>query len=308
MLLIDLKMRIAEKFEVVDKGRADFFLGIEIDHDRKEKTISIHQQQYIKNLLSEYDMVEARKCSTVLDPGLILKKCKNNDCEKVNTKIFQSLIGSLLYLSISTRPDICHAVNKLSQFNTHPHSEHLAAAKHILRYLNTTINFKLVYKKIGKNLEGFADADWAGNVDDRKSYTGFTFKLANAAVVWESRKQPTVALSSTEAEYMSLSSASRDAIYLVNLLSEIGFPQIVKTPVTIHGDNLSAMNLVKNPVYHARSKHIDIKVHFIRELYQNQQIELKYVPSSELCADVLTKILNKQRHQELITKLGIVDN
>jgi hypothetical protein len=196
----------------------------------------------------------------------------------------------------------------LSQFNTHPHSEHLAAAKHILRYLNTTINFKLVYKKIGKNLEGFADADWAGNVDDRKSYTGFTFKLANAAVVWESRKQPTVALSSTEAEYMSLSSASRDAIYLVNLLSEIGFPQIVKIPVTIHGDNLSAMNLVKNPVYHARSKHIDIKVHFIRELYQNQQIELKYVPSSELCADVLTKILNKQRHQELITKLGIVDN
>lgn len=306
-IVYQVKQQIALNIEVVDKGPVDYFLGMEINVDKSKKQIQIHQKQFIQNLLENYNMANCRKVSTPLDPGQKFEKCLGcENCKKVNEKSYQSLIGSLLYLSMSTRPDISYAVNKLSQFNTSPHPEHLSAAKHILRYLQSTINLRLTYSKSNKILEGFSDADWAGNFD-RKSHTGNVFILANGAIVWETKKQSSVALSSTEAEYMAMSNASKEVVYLKNLLEEIGFPELVSNPIKLYGDNLSAIQLVKNPVYHSRSKHIDIRVHYIREVYEKNIMELKYCSTTEMVADVLTKVLCKQKHMKLAKMLGMFE-
>lgn len=306
-IIEDVKQKISLEIETVDKGLVDYFLGMQIEVDAKSKQIHIHQKQFIQNLLESWRMENCRKVSTPLDPGQKFQKCVScEDCEKADVKSYQSLIGSLSYLSLSTRPDISYAVNQLSQFNVNPHQEHLVAAKHILKYLNSTIDLKLTYKKTGAPIEGFSDADWGGNYD-RKSHTGYCFILASGTVVWETKKQQSVALSSTEAEYMAMSSASKEAVYLKKLLQDLGYPELVEKPIKMHGDNLSAIQLIKNPVYHSRSKHIDIRVHYVREVFQNNIIELQYCSTNEMVADILTKVLTKQKHQKLSKLLGMVE-
>lgn len=187
-----------------------------------------------------------------------------------------------------------------------PHSEHLAAAKHLLRYLSNTINYQIIYRKSRRDLYGYTDADWGGNKDDRKSFTGHVFFLASSPVSWESKKQPTVALSSTEAEYMALCSASKEIVFLRNLISEMRFTSLVTKPTILYGDNLSAQQLVKNPVFHARSKHIDIKMHFVRDVYERKELTLAYIPTDEMVADVLTKNLKKTKHVKFLEMLSLV--
>lgn len=302
--LLIYKQKISDHFDVVDKGPVDFFLGMEIQCENGVTSVS--HKHYIEELLAEHGMLDTRKCYTPLDPGQKFQRCDDcSNCVLVDTKSYQSLIGSLMYLGISTRPDIIHSVSKLAQFNIKPHAEHMTAAKHLLRYLNNTVNFKITYRKTGENVLAFADADWAGSCDDRKSYTGYTLMLAGASVSWESCKQQTVALSSTEAEYMALSSASKEIVYVRNFLAELGFQKFVDKPTVLNGDNLSSMQLVKNPVYHAKSKHIDIRVHYIREVYKSKLIILNYVPTDENIADVFTKNLNKAKHTYLTRMLGI---
>lgn len=299
-----IKQEICEQFDVVDKGPVDYFLGMEIR--REGSKICLSNKLFIRELLQDHRMNETRNCYTPLDPGQKFSRCEDcSSCALVDAKGYQSLIGSLMYLGITTRPDITHSVNKLSQFNVKPHREHLKAAKHILKYLNSTINFEICYRKTtGQNLRAYADADWAGSCDDRRSYTGFTFELAGGPITWESRKQQTVALSSTEAEYMALSSACKEVVYIRSFLREIGYNELVNKPTELYGDNLSSHQLVKNPVHHARSKHIDIRVHYIREVYSKNLIELKYVPTEDNVADVFTKNLSKSKHMNFVHKLG----
>jgi hypothetical protein len=241
-----------------------------------------------------------------LDPGQKFGKCKDcRDCKKPDIKEYQSIIGSLLYISISTRPDISHAVVKLSQFNTNPHMEHMTAVKHLLRYLNSTKDYGITYRANERIFEGYSDADWAGCSMDRKSFTGYVFLLAGSPIEWESRKQQSVALSSMEAEYVSMSSAAKEVVYMRNLISEIGFPEIVKNPTMLHVDNLSAIQFLKNPVYHAKSKHIDIKVHHVREIYQSGQMEVLYINTNDMIADIMTKSLQKLKHSKFVQYLGL---
>lgn len=304
-LLNKIKQQISSEFAVVDKGPVSYYLGMEIRCERN--TISVSHKQFICELLKEHGMAETRSCSTPLDPGQRFKRCTDcSGCSFVDTKRYQSLIGSLMYLGISTRPDIAHSVSKLAQFNTNPHAEHLAAAKHILRYLFSTMNTKILFKRTGQNLVAYADADWAGSCDERKSYTGYTFVLAGASITWESRKQQTVALSSTEAEYMALCAASKETVYLRNFLKELGFENFVKGPTILYGDNISSQHLVKNPMYHAKTKHIDIKMHYVREVYNKNLIEIKYVPTDKNIADIFTKNLNKKKHMSLSNQLGLL--
>lgn len=256
--------------------------------------------------MSTMKMVDSRKTFTPLDPGQKFEKCQSSNCVPVEVKAYQSVIGALMYLAVSSRPDIAHSVSKLAQFNNHPHEEHWTAVKHLLRYLNNSLHSRITYRKTGTRVLAYADADWAGSCDDRKSYTGYILMFAGAPITWESRKQATVALSSTEAEYMALSAASKEIVYIRNFLRELGFADIVDEATILNGDNISSHNLVKNPVYHARSKHIDIRVHYIREIYKENIIELNYVPTEENIADILTKNLNKPKHTQLTHMLGIL--
>lgn len=185
---------------------------------------------------------------------MIKEEDKSNDDE--SKPPFRELVGALMYLGVATRPDIAHVVSALSQFNSSFGQTHWTTAKRVLRYLKGTINLGLSYQSSEGQLEGFVDADWASCLVDRKSYTGYVFTLNNGAISWNSCKQRTVALSSTEAEYMGLTEITKEAIYLRGFLLELGFrgPEAVK----ISNDNMGALKLTENPVYHARSKHIDV--------------------------------------------------
>jgi hypothetical protein len=215
----------------------------------------------------------------------------------------------VLYAGIVTRPDIAYAVQSASKHLQRNGPEHLVNAKRILRYLKGTVDMGIRYSvKGGSKLTGFSDsdstkllgysdADWGGDKDTRRSTTGYVFVLAGGAVSWCSRLQPTVALSSAEAEYTAACAAVQEATHLRQLLQDLGFPQ--EEPTLIMEDNQGCIALSGNPVLHKRTKHIDIKYHFIRERVASQEVALKYVATADQLADILTKPLLRVRLEKM---------
>ena len=295
----EIKNKLKSKFLVKDMGAVSYCLGIEVRQTRDNITLS--QQGFIKKILSRFGMTECKPVGTPIEKGTKLEVCSTN--EQDESLPYRELIGALMYLSVGTRPDITHAVNYLSQFNNKHDARHWKAAKRVLRYLRGTLDKGLVYRRDDKALIGLADADWGNSELDRRSYTGYSFILSGAAVSWCSRKQKTVALSSTEAEYMCLSEAAKEAIFCITLLKELGCKSLAK--VQLFNDNQSAIKLARNPVYHSRSKHIEIRFHFIREAIQRHPIRLDYLPTEEMTADVLTKPLPVAKHNKCIAELGL---
>lgn len=218
--------------------------------------------------------------------------------------MFKSMIGGLRYL-VHTRPDIAYAVGIVSRYMEHPTKLHLNAVKRIMRYVQGTIQFGLVYSQVGGNnvLTGYSDSDLAGHLDDRRSTGGMVFYLNESVVTWVSQKQRCVALSSCEAEFMAATAAACQGIWLRNVMNQITGKDI--GPVTICIDNRSAMDLAKNPVFHGRSKHIDVRYHFIRECVERGEIILKHVSSEEQRADVLTKALSTVKFEKMRKLLGV---
>lgn len=291
------------EFEITDKRLLEHFLGMEVQRDGETGDIKLSQELYIKEMLQEYGMENCKSVSTPLNSGFQIICNENNCSKKVGKTCYQSLTGALLYLALTTRQDIIHSVSKLAQRNSDPHFEHWEAAKGVLRYLKGTQDLKLIFSCGNKNLEGYADADWGGCTLDRTSYSGFVFYLGKSTISWESKKQSTTALSSTEAEYMSMSNASKEAIYLRRLLQELGF--LENESVTLHVDNQGALKLAVNPVYHNRSKHIDIKYHHIRDVVESKSVELKYCPTENMIADIFTKNLPKTKHLQFVSLLNL---
>ena len=195
-----------------------------------------------------------------MDPNVKLVK-DDGYSKKVNPIPYQSMVGSLLHAARATHPDIVHAVSTVSKFNAEPTQAHLTAVKRIFRYLKGTIDVVLQYKLAGDKLMGYSDADWENDLDDQHSITGNVFIMSGGAVSWLSQKQATIALSTAEAEYIALGSATQEAIWLRQLLADLRID--TKTPTEISEDNQGAIAMAKNPVGHKRTKHIDIKHHFI---------------------------------------------
>jgi hypothetical protein len=230
------------------------------------------------------------------------KKIDASKSKGVEATLYRQLIGSLMYL-VNTRPDLCFVVNTLGQFMVEPKRVHWVAAKHVLRYLRGTIKFGLSYiQGDGVNLVGYSDADWAGNSVDKKSTSGCCFSVGSGAISWFSRKHKSVALSSAEAEYMAASLASGEDIWLRTLLMGL-FDQVLDTTV-IHCDNQSYIKLSENHVFHDRSKHIEIRYHFIWDCVQKGSVKLQYVPTGEQIAEILTKPLVKGKFVYFRDKLG----
>ena len=308
---LKLKKELTREFQIKDLGTLHYCLGIEFQQDPSTKAVIMHQRRYIEKILADYGMDESKPISTPLDGNSKLTKqmMPSSEEEIIQMKKvpYQSLIGTLMYLSVSTRPDISYTISVLSQFNINPGKAHWAAAKRVLRYLRNTLNHGLKFKKTNSDLVGYVDADWAGDIDDRVSHTGYVFKLADAAVTWEARKQKTIALSSTEAEYMALGEAAKETVYLRNLLKEIGFLKQDAGPTIVYCDNQGAQKLMRNPIYHSRTKHIDIKHHFIREVFQRGELDVKYTATDQMIADILTKGLFGPSHKRCIEGLGVLD-
>lgn len=247
-------------------------------------------------------MLDCNSVKYPMDPKEVMHKDEGG--VPVDATEYKSLIGGLRYL-IHTRPDLVYSVGMISRFMEKPTTLHYNAAKRVLRYVKGTTNFGLTYTKESKNnlLTGYSDSDLGGNVEDRKSTGGMAFYLNEGLVTWVSQKQRCVALSSCEAEFMAATAAACQAIWLKKLLSQITGKET--GPVTIYIDNRSAIDLAKNPVFHGRSKHIDIRYHFIRECIENGEIIVKHVRTDEQSADSLTKALTTVKFEKMRQLLGV---
>lgn len=295
-----LKKELSSKFKIKDLGEMKQCLGMRVRIDQCKKLVTLDQEQYIDELLSRFNMMECKPVSTPMENNLKLIKSEKQDDTKFP---YQQLIGGLMYLAVLTRPDISFCISYLSQFNNCFNESHWKCAKRVLRYLKGTKDHGLMFTKTENlKLEGFVDADWAADIVDRKSFTGFCFKLSDSLVSWECKKQGSVALSSTEAEYVAISEASREAIYLYNMFGEL----VGNTKcITIFNDNQSAHKLCCNPALHKRAKHIDIRYHFVREAISNHFVNIKYLQTNDMPADILTKSLSLVKHNKFCKELGI---
>lgn len=294
-----LKTELNSKFKLKDLGEIRLCLGMRV---RKENNVLIvDQEQFVEELLRRFNMENCNPVNTPMEVNLKLKK--EDIC---STKYpYQQLIGSLLYLSLLTRPDISYAVCYLSQFNNCFSESHWKHVKRILKYLKKTKSYALKYVKDDLDLIGYVDADWASDCTDRKSYTGFMFKMSGSVISFECKKQLTIALSSTEAEYMAICEAAKEAIYLKNLLCELKCRN--ELPVCLYNDNQSAQKLTKNSVFHKRSKHIDVRYHFVRTAVENNSVQINYLNTNDMPADILTKSLCPQKHYKFIEQFGIAE-
>jgi hypothetical protein len=211
-----------------------------------------------------------------------------------------------MYAAVSTRPDISYVTGLLGRAVANPSVEHIQASRRVLRYLRGTPKVGLHYFKGPVVLYGYTDADWAGDPEARRSTSGYVFKLLGGAISWQSKKQSMTALSSTEAEYVALTSGSTEAVWLRRLLAELGQPQ--EGPTRIFVDNQSAINLAKNSVLHGRTKHIQIRHHFIRQLIEDGEVEVHHVKTSAQPADFLTKALPRDSFKSCCARVGLHDD
>ena len=301
--IADIKIELKKDFSIKELGDLKYCLGIEIHRKRNEKMIMTNQQAYIRRIAEKFGVQYCKDVHTPADSNSKLVKIPDGEVF-VPKFPYRELVGALMYVATCTRPDIAHAVGEVAKFCEKYGKSHWAAAKRILKYLKTTQDLHIKFSGNSKGeLIGFADANWAGDVDTRRSTTGYVFFLNSGVISWNSKRQPTVATSSTEAEYMSLYSATQEAIWLRLLLKDLEYTDNAAT--TIFQDNQGCISLAKNPVYHARTKHLDIKFHFLREKVMDEVIVLEYKPTEEMVADGFTKALPKDKHTKFLTTLNL---
>jgi hypothetical protein len=251
-------------------------------------------------------MMDGKSMATPMVSNLKTLHETTSGRDLVDPTVYRQLIGSLLYL-VHTRPNICYAVSALSQFMSDPRHVHWVAAKHVLKYLRGTVGYGLRYTSVrGVRLFGYIDSDWAGSAVDRKSTSGYCFSMGSTMISWSSRMQSSVALSTVEAEYIATSDASKEVIWLRKLLAGL-FGDVLETTI-IHCDNQRCVKLSENPIYHDRSKHIEMRYHYLRDMVQKGAIRLQYIPTDEQIADVFTKSLSATKFVYFRDKLGMVEN
>lgn len=278
-----------------------YFLGIEVT--QQHDGIFISQKKYAGDILNKFKMENSKAVSTPVEEKL--KLTRENYGKKVDSTNYKSLIGSLRYLT-ATRPNIVYGVGLLSRFMEEPRVCHVQGAKRILRYIKGTLTNGIFYTNNNNmNLVGYTDSDWAGDIETRKSTSGYAFHLGTGAISWSSKKQPVVALSTTEAEYIATTSCATQAVWLRRILEVMHQKQ--NTPTEIFCDNKSSIALCKNPVFNGRSKHIDIRFHKIRELVAEKEVVINYCPTEEQVADIFTKPLKIELFHKLKKLLGMIN-
>ncbi|KAH9696050.1 retrovirus-related pol polyprotein from transposon RE1 [Citrus sinensis] len=297
----EVVVKLSKTFALKDIGDLNFFLGIQVA--RTHDTIQLSQTKYIQDLLTKIEMTGCKEIET---PFSTSKKLKRNEGARFHDPtLYRSVIGSLQY-AVLTRPELAFSVNKLSQYMFDPRQPHWTACKRIMRYLKNTMNMCLRFRKSEYfDITAYTDADWASDLDDKRSISGYCVYLGNNLVAWSSRKQGVVARSTAESEYRAMALCSTEITWISSLLSELKL-KVDGVPVIL-SDSTSAAAIAANPVYHSKAKHFEIDLHFIRDKVMKGEIEISYVASKDQTADVLTKPLPHYKLSHFRSKLNVID-
>ena len=287
------------QFIVTVKGPLNWLLGFEVQ--QSYKGIMLKQQLYIDQLLERFNMKNLNAVKTPFDPHIKLFKALPDELA-VDTNLYQQYLGSLMYLVTCTCPDIAHTVSVFSQFCSHPLASHHQAVKCVFCYLSRTCSVGLFYSRISGplSLVGFSDAGYGNCWDTRRSWQGYCFLLGSCLISWRSTKQYSVSTSTTEAEYMALSTTARQASWYLFGIKELD----VKVPVTLKCDNTSTIDLSHNTIIYQRSKHIDIHYHYVRKCLLKNKFSIEYIETTNNAADVFTEPLDATKHSKFTLQLG----
>jgi hypothetical protein len=286
---------IGKIWEIKDLGDTQVILGIRVQRNRAERTLSIDQSAYIQSLIEKYGLLEAKPIVVPVTDREALSKGRVEEA-LADQALYQSAIGSVGWVARGTRFDVDYVLNQLSRYCSEPTVRHWNAVIKVLRYLKGTINYKLHFGgkgPYGPKLQGFCDADYAGNADDRASCSGGLWLLNGGAIVWASNKQRSIALSTGESEYIAAAEAAKTGQWLRGLLRELQRTEYLgeHLSVPIYSDNTACIALAKDPVAHSRTKHIEVRYHYIRQLVAYGKTTLAYLPTENMLADILTKPL-----------------
>ena len=309
-LLHETKRMLSNNFDMKDLGEASFVLGIEIHRNRSCRLLGLSQRAYVDRVLERFSMQLCKPGIAPVCKGdkLSLAQCPQSEIEKAQMKNipYASALGSIMYAQVCTRPDIAFATGLLGRYQSNPGHDHWVAAKKVMRYLKRTKDYMLIYKHVQDlQLVGYSDSDFAGCQDEKKSTTGYIFKLAGGAVSWKSEKQKLIASSTMQAEFVACFSATTQAIWLRNLIKELTVFDFVDRPIQLYCDSNSAVLFINNNRGLKGSKHMEVKYLTIKEKVQNGDVAVEHISTDDMIADPLTKGLRPCVFERHVINMGL---
>ena len=300
-----VKQLIKKKYKITDLGEAKHFLGMTIIRNRPARTMILHQINKVSNYVQQNGIDSSKVQSIPINVPLI----DNPQEDAIEHLQYQKICGQLQYLSGTTRPDICHAASTLARYNSKPKKTHWNALRGTLKYLHGTETLALVFEATDEDVNDqikiitHSDADYAGDKDSRRSRTGFVIQVMGSLVAWQSKMQPTISISTTEAEYQAATAAVKETLWIKNYLQQLLEPRTISAK--IYMDNQSALRLIQNPQSVTRAKHIDVQHHFLRERAIREEVTFEYCPTNEMNADYLTKQVPLEKFKSCIRSIGM---
>ena len=303
--LEDIQQKLRDQFKMTDLGDISHYLGMEVDYVVGEK-ITLCQSTYLKKVLDRFKMTGCKPATVPMNPGVANSLLPyDGNADKATIKWYQSAIGSLMWPAVHTRPDIAYSVGVLSRYCSNPGPTHCNLVVQVFRYLSATLGLGITFNSNSENdLVGYTDSDYAGLVDGRKSTGGYIFMSSNGLLSHQSKLQSTVALSSTEAEYMATTEAGKEALWILRFLTSLGF-RLPNQPIDLRADNKRAISLTENPKFYRKTKHIEVRWHWIQEKVERKEIAFSYISTKEMLADGLTKALSPKIFKDFRRMIGM---
>jgi len=317
--IVIAKQELGKQFPLNDLGPVHFFLGMKITRHPEHHSITLTQNHYIETIIRRFDFQDTYPVSTPMEPGSRLTNITETQ-DPADETLSCSILGSMMYLILYTRPDLAFAIGKLSKFSSNPSTEHMNAVKSLLRYTSKKRKLGLHFGPFPPGSQPkafvFSDPDWARDTESRCSTGAYVCTIStgipnsvHTAISWSSKQQPTITLSLTEAEYMALTQACKKAIWVSRFLTELstGTTSYNITPITIYADNQGSMALAKNPEFHNGTKHISNQHHFVLKKVGSEEVILEYLPTGDMLADLLTKALPREKVERFRKNMGVYE-